>query len=165
MVNQTAALLAAIRDVQRQHEEFKTDFWQFAVNNLTDEIPTEVIQQFKKLKMTHSEMQILSKLTETGTTLVAYKDLQAQVSFSQGMFSRYINRLAKATLITKAKHADNKKEVFLSITQVGLYVAKLHARMHQLEQQNNEQALTKFTSEEIQTAIRVINSLNTANHE
>ncbi|WP_137597768.1 MarR family winged helix-turn-helix transcriptional regulator [Paucilactobacillus kaifaensis] len=162
MASQTAELLEAIRNAQKQHEEFKTDFWQFAVNNLSNEIPAEVVRQFKSLKMTHSEMQILSKLAGFHIPLTPYKTLQAEVSFSQGMFSRYINRLNRANLIIKTKQADNKKEVYLSITTIGQYVAKLHTRMHQLEQQNNEQALANFSPDEIQTAIKIINSLNTA---
>lgn len=110
MTDQTTQLLAAIRTAQQQHERFKVGFWQFALNNLASEIPAAIITQFESLKMTHSEMEILSQLTTFKTNLVPYKTLQAQVSFSQGMFSRYINRLAKTELITKTKQPDNKKK-------------------------------------------------------
>ncbi|BAP85795.1 transcriptional regulator [Paucilactobacillus hokkaidonensis JCM 18461] len=160
MTDQTTQLLAAIRTAQQQHERFKVGFWQFALNNLASEIPAAIITQFESLKMTHSEMEILSQLTTFKTNLVPYKTLQAQVSFSQGMFSRYINRLAKTELITKTKQPDNKKEVLLTITQTGRYVAKLHTRMHQLEQEHNEAVLAQFSKDEVQTTIKVLNSLN-----
>ncbi|KIS02864.1 MarR family winged helix-turn-helix transcriptional regulator [Paucilactobacillus wasatchensis] len=159
MADQTTQLLTAIRAVQEQHEEFKAGFWQFAITNLTSEIPAEIITKFKTLKMTHSEMEILSELTNFDHNLIPYKVLQERVLFSQGMFSRYINRLDKAELITKIKQANNKKEVLLSITETGKYVAKLHADMHRLEREHNENALTSFSPAEIQTTIKVLHSL------
>lgn len=160
MSQQTTQLLAAIRAVQEQHEQFKAGFWQFALVNLTNDIPATIIEKFKTLTLTHSEMKILSELTTFSSNVVPYKKLQERMLFSQGMFSRYINRLSKAELITKTNQLNNKKEVVLSITEVGKYVAKLHTHMHRLEEQHNEKALLPFSKAEVQTAIEVLNSLN-----
>ncbi|MFD0897966.1 helix-turn-helix domain-containing protein [Loigolactobacillus binensis] len=159
MTDEITDLLAAIRDAQQQHEVFKADFWQFAVDHLADDIPASSVAKFKALKMTHSEMQILSQLAAADADWVPYKVLQAQVPFSQGMFSRYIKRLTKAALITKTKRPENKKEVLLAITTVGTQVAVIHSKMHTLEHEHLAKRLQQFDAAQLQTAIRVLNSI------
>jgi len=159
MTDEITDLLAAIRTAQQQHEVFKADFWQFAVDHLADDIPASSVEQFKALKMTHSEMQILSQLVAATADWVPYKVLQEQVPFSQGMFSRYIKRLTKAALITKTKRPENKKEVLLAITEVGGQVAVIHGKMHALEHDQIAKKLHQFDATQLQIAIKVLNSL------
>ena len=160
MNTQFSRLQEAIRNVNQQHEQTEESFWQAAWNHLADEMPQSQQTDLKLAKLTHNEMQILSQLNNTSAELVPYKELLILMPFSQGLFSRYVNRLAKASLIEKSKKADNKKAVQLSITETGRYAAKLHDEMHRVEIASYEKSLSNFDSEEIETAIRVLSQLS-----
>ncbi|MCH4170688.1 MAG: MarR family winged helix-turn-helix transcriptional regulator [Lactobacillus sp.] len=151
----------AIRQVNAQHEQFKKDFWPQAMTELKTQISPELQARLYELKLTHSEGQILSALADAVEPL-SYKRLSEQMPFTQGMFSRYINRLAKAGLIHKLKRANNHKEIILDISATGLQVAELHTKMHIIEAQHYQQALGAFSAQDIQIATNVIEKLSQA---
>lgn len=160
MANQFIELQNAIRQVGQQHEQTRDAFWQTAWDHLAADIPEAAKAQIQSNKLTHNEMQLLSVLSQQSVDVTPYKELQAQVDFSQGLFSRYVNRLAKAGLIEKSKRADNKKAVQLSITKTGRYAADLHDEMHRVEIIAYEKSLAQFKSAEVETTIKVLSALS-----
>ncbi len=100
-------------------------------------------------KLTHSELEILTQLAQAGAA-VPFKQLQAHSDLSQGMLSRYIQRLAKNKLVEKFHTPENQKAVVLRVTALGQSVGSLHYQLHQKQQRNYEAVLANYSEAELE---------------
>ena len=113
---------------------------------------------------THSELAILSALAETETAL-AFKDLQDQSTLSQGMLSRYVDRLAKQGLVEKFHAPENQKAVLLRATDTGAAIGTLHVKLHQVQQKRYKEMIGKYSRSEQETVVKFLTDfLATRNH-
>lgn len=149
----------SIHDLNDVHEDFKKSFWQTSIDHFQDQLTDSVADKLRKMQMTHSEMQILSYVTDAPSHTLAYQDLVNQVAFSQGMLSRYVKKLTNAALLTRFHREDNKKAVYVSVTDLGQLIAKLHADMHKSERELYAQALRPFDAKQLQDAVDVLSAL------
>ncbi|MCF6165971.1 MULTISPECIES: MarR family winged helix-turn-helix transcriptional regulator [Furfurilactobacillus] len=159
--SQMQQIYQSIHDLNDVHEDFKKAFWQTSIDHFQDQLTDQVATKLRKMQMTHSEMQILSFVTEAPERTLAYQDLVGKVPFSQGMLSRYVKKLASAELLTRFHQADNKKAVYVSVTDLGQLIAKLHADMHQTERDLYAKALAPFDDTQMQNAVDVMHALAT----
>ena len=122
--------------------------------------PSQTTRQFiqNQKHVTHSELQILSDLTRSEAA-TPFKQLQAASPLSQGMLSRYVNRLAAQTLIEKYHPIDNKKEVFLRPTKLGYELGTLHLALHQTIQAQEEHILSEHSDKDIATFVQIATQL------
>ncbi|MFL2063976.1 MarR family winged helix-turn-helix transcriptional regulator [Latilactobacillus sakei] len=116
----------------------------------------EMMAQAKKL--THSELAILTQLAQAGEA-IPFKQLQAQSELSQGMLSRYIQRLAKNRLVEKFHTPENQKAVVLRITARGQEIGELHHQLHQRQRQNYEAVLANYSEAEVETIAQFIEQM------
>ncbi len=156
---QLQQIYQSIHDLNEVHENFKKSFWQTSIDHFQDQLTEPIATKLRKMQMTHSEMQILSYVADAPANTLAYQDLVNQVSFSQGMLSRYVKKLASAELLTRFHQPDNKKAVYVSVTDLGQLIAKLHADMHQSERHLYAQALKTFDQQQLQDAVDVLQAL------
>lgn len=115
------------------------------------------LSKLSQHKLNHSEVSILSLVNKSGE--LAYSTLNEQVSFSQGMLSRYTNQLIKTDLLVKVSLPDNKKAYNLTITPTGRILAELHDQLHQEEDALYADVLDDFSGKEIKATLAVLEAL------
>ncbi|WP_054659883.1 MarR family transcriptional regulator [Secundilactobacillus kimchicus] len=120
--------LTRLRHIMRAFSAQRATFQRILANRLTtnQNLSPTVQQQLKKANLNHSQIEILSLVSQESE--LAYKALTDKVSFSQGMLSRYVARLVKLQLLEKVPLVDNKKAYNLKATDTGRFVAKLMIR-------------------------------------
>ncbi len=155
MLDNQTILLATIRNLGHHHRDFQTALTKQMAN---DSRLTPVARQLlEKIRLNHSEVQILSIVNRTGE--LAYAQLNEQVTFSQGMLSRYIKKLLQAELLHKVALPDNKKAYRLAITATGKVLAEQHDQLHERENQAFQQALAQFSDQQLQDTIAVLQAI------
>jgi|GEM_PF-1855515 len=112
----------------------------------------------KTKHFTHSELMILTVLARADAA-VPFKSIQEQSDLSQGMLSRYIDRLAKQKLIEKFHTPNNKKAVVLRTTAMGQEIGQLHDELHRRQQQNYEAVLEQYSDADLTLVTRFLNDL------
>lgn len=138
-------------DVARHH---------YLQKNLPNQqLPGSVQQALLAGRFNHAALSILTVLATGPVQGMAYQDLVNAVPFSQGLVSRYVNRLAKAGLVTKTHPAGNRKTVWLTISAVGTRVNHLHLAMHQAEDQAANAVLAALPPEAVNATIKVLTAL------
>ncbi|WP_057895142.1 MarR family winged helix-turn-helix transcriptional regulator [Lacticaseibacillus brantae] len=110
---------------------------------------------------THSELAILSTLTEHDDTL-AFKLLQEESSLSQGMLSRYVERLANNGLIEKFHTPENQKAVMLRNTTIGHEIGDLHLKLHAAQNRRYKEVLNRYSRSEQETVLAFLNDFAAA---
>ena len=111
----------------------------------------------KKARLNHSQISILSIVNTAGE--MPYKQLTEKVAFSQGMVSRYVNKLIKLNLLKKVNLPDNKKAYHLAITESGAVAAELHDQLHEEENARFSDALAGFSPRELRTTLQVLEAM------
>lgn len=159
MPNYFQDIREAISRLDNTQEHFKESFWLSAIDSAREELSPAIIAKLSAVHLTHSEMQILSRIAEAPEQTLAYQDLVAQIDFSQGMLSRYVKRLDSSDLITRFHQDDNKKAVFLSVTKLGQIIANLHDQMHVAERAKYKAALDSFNEHDLVVTAAVLNAL------
>ncbi|GEK29139.1 MarR family winged helix-turn-helix transcriptional regulator [Furfurilactobacillus siliginis] len=159
MPNYFQDIREAISQLDKTQERFKESFWRYAIDSARDALSPAVVTKLSAVHLTHSEMQILSRVADAPEQTLAYQDLVAQIDFSQGMLSRYVKRLDTSELITRFHQDDNKKAVFLSVTKLGQVIADLHDQMHAAERAKYKAALDSFSEQDLAITAKVINAL------
>jgi len=101
---------------------------------------------------THSELAILSTLSEHDDTL-AFKLLQEESDLSQGMLSRYVDRLAKNGLLEKFHTPENQKAVMLRATPIGHEIGALHLKLHATQNRRYKEVLNHYSRGEQETVL------------
>lgn len=112
----------------------------------------------KTKHFTHSELMILTVLARADAA-VPFKAIQEQSDLSQGMLSRYVDRLAKQKLIEKFHTPTNKKAVVLRTTSMGQEIGQLHDELHRRQQQNYDAVLTRYSDADLTLVTRFLNDL------
>ncbi|ANZ60970.1 hypothetical protein AYR62_11645 [Secundilactobacillus paracollinoides] len=148
-------LREAIDSVYQQRDLFQ--------NSLTDDVISSQqlsesqLDKITKMKLNHSKVEILSLVNDAGE--LSNKALTAQVSFSQGMVSRYVKQLIKADLLVKVALPDNNKAYDLRVTDAGRVLAKQHDAMHIKMDTAYSAALSQFSEKRIAKTIEVLQAL------
>ncbi|WP_056942992.1 MarR family winged helix-turn-helix transcriptional regulator [Secundilactobacillus kimchicus] len=157
--------LTRLRHIMRAFSAQRATFQRILANRLTtnQNLSPTVQQQLKKANLNHSQIEILSLVSQESE--LAYKALTDKVSFSQGMLSRYVARLVKLQLLEKVPLVDNKKAYNLKATDTGRFVAKAHDTLHQEEDAQLAAALTQFSPRELHTTLKVLEALADVNLE
>jgi len=122
--------------------------------------PSQTTRQFiqNQKHVTHSELQILSELTYNDTA-TPFKKLQSMSPLSQGMLSRYVNRLTAQTLVEKYHPIDNKKEIFLRLTKIGYELGMLHLTLHQTIRIQEERILSDYSDDDVTNLVQLATKL------
>ncbi|WP_054656289.1 MarR family transcriptional regulator [Secundilactobacillus silagei] len=107
----TEQTVIALRQAISSIEDHRKDFHHVLETEMINDprLTDEQLLVLKKNRFNHSEVEILSLVNQK--TELPYKTLTTQVTFSQGMLSRYITKLLKADLLTKVTLPDNKKSL------------------------------------------------------
>lgn len=114
--------------------------------------------------LTHSELQILSHLSDYDNA-TPFKILQTDSTLSQGMLSRYINRLSRQLLIEKYHPAHNKKEIFLKPTSLGYEIGTLHTELRQKIKEKETRILADYSNADINNMVEIVTALLNAHKD
>ncbi|MDR3190169.1 MAG: MarR family transcriptional regulator [Lactobacillaceae bacterium] len=145
--DQIQALIRTMSDAN--HEEDSEIKW--FLKHATLPSTVDIIKNAKNF--THSELEILSTLAQSADP-ITFKALQATSALSQGMLSRYINRLQKQQLLEKFHAATNKKEVWLKLSATGREIGALHLELHAQMHKDFEQVLSHYSDADIDLVIK-----------
>ena len=91
---------------------------------------------------------------------IRIKELVESVYFPQGTVSKIVNRLVKKRLVRKYHHADNKKDVYLKLTESGQTLAILHVQYHKKENQKLNKIGARFSNKELARFAEMLKEIN-----
>ena len=155
----TEQTVIALRQAISSIEDHRKNFHHVLETEMINDprLSDEQLLTLKKNRFNHSEVEILSLVNQK--TELPYKTLTTQVTFSQGMLSRYITKLLKANLLTKVTLPDNKKAYNLRITATGAILADLHDQLHVKERKLYAAALAQFSEADLATVLAVLKAV------
>ncbi|MDR3332134.1 MAG: MarR family transcriptional regulator [Synergistaceae bacterium] len=92
------------------------------------------------LAMTLSEYHALhhigARLPEDGASTVNGVRLARAMSMTKGGISKLVGKLQKKGLVRAERHQDNRKEIYYRLTEKGVRIFTLHARLHDIADAN-----------------------------
>lgn len=91
---------------------------------------------------------------------IRIKELVESVYFPQGTVSKIVNRLVKKRLVKKYHHTDNKKDVYLKLTESGQTLAILHVQYHKKENQKLNKIGARFSNKELARFAEMLKEIN-----
>lgn len=87
-------------------------------------------------------------------------ELAEKINVTRGGVTRAAKKLLQYNLISAAKHEDDKKKIYYSLTADGKKIAQVHDQMHGMIQEKLVNALTsKYSENELQTVANFLEDL------
>lgn len=153
--------LTRLRQTIRQLEDQQHTFHQTLERQINSAAFLTSDQQLalRKARLNHSQIHLLSQVNQAGE--LPYKTLTQEVAFSQGMLSRYVNKLIELDLLRRVNLPDNNKAYNLTVTATGAKIAQLHDALHQRQDELMSDALVTFSPKELRTTMQVLDALGT----
>lgn len=155
--------LQTLRQAIQTLETHRSDFHDVLTQRMLQDprLTPDQLEHLSHHRLNHSEIEILSLVNQTHK--LPYKTLTTQVSFSQGMLSRYVKKLLTAELLIKVPLPNNKKAYDLAITPTGTILAELHDALHREEAVAYSAVLSQFSPAELETTEAVLRAMGEVN--
>lgn len=135
----------AFDNTKKVHEHLLKHATEIALSEVISDVSVTDLD-ILNLIATHSEIRI--------------KELVETVYFPQGTVSKIVNRLVKKRLVKKYHHTDNKKDVYLKLTESGQTLAILHVQYHKTENQKLNKIGARFSNKELARFAEMLKEIN-----
>ena len=117
----------------------------------------ETLTKSDKFDISISDIHMLEAIgfaDEKGKTV---SDIASRMGITLPSVTVAINKLARKGFVNKSKHAADGRVVYVSLTQLGVRIVKIHGRFHR---QMTNSILKEFTDEEKRILIRGFARMN-----
>lgn len=152
-------LRQALQHFDEASESRRQQLIQTIIQEQATPLPQALTDRFNQDRFSHSEMKLLSYIDNHGGEC-SYQQLTQELELSQGMISRYVNRLTTNGLLEKFHRNGNKKSVYLKITPTGQRVSHIHLTMHRREDEYYNQILEKIDENDLQATLNILQKLS-----
>ncbi|MFT8566176.1 MarR family transcriptional regulator, partial [Liquorilactobacillus satsumensis] len=109
-------------------------------------------------KISITELDVLQAISCASSLRI--KELVTATYFPQGTVSKIVNRLVKKKLVKKYHQPNNKKDVYLKLTEHGCLVADLHEQYHTQKNQQLNQLGATFNNTDLIRLAQILHEIN-----
>lgn len=106
-----------------------------------------------------NDLHVLARIC--GTPNIQMSELVNQTTLTQGAVSKIIAKLVKLEIIAKYHKEDNKKDVFMIPTELGIRINDIHDQYHQALDSQMHQLFSNYSASQLQTIGEFLHDVNT----
>lgn len=123
---------------------------------MAERCPPELADSMAKLTLT--ALHLLDAIAAAEPVNVV--GLAQATGTPKGTISKLLSRLTEDGLVVRERRPDNRKEVYVRLSENGRVVQNAHGEMHREMEQGITEFFNRYTADELDTAIRMLTDLS-----